>query len=202
MIKKIKRRIKSNSGLAVTVFGMWVLAVLCLTGIFLIDISKNVVLRNWQQHITEQAAKTATKSQTGKGGLTALSMDNFLKEYRKLYHHGKDESNRTYCQQQGNYPKITIQYYPTLASMAKPEYGNAIGIDKFNITGYASSGLSATAQQNFMRNQNARGGYKIFKVTVEDSVGNVALGVIGKPCSTIKTTSTVIASSAYNDENT
>lgn len=201
MIKKIRKRVKSNSGLAITIFSMWVLAVLCLTGIFLIDISKNVVLRNWQQHITEQAAKTATKNQTGNGGLTANSQESFLKEYRKLYHHGKDESNRTYCQQQGNYPKITIQYYPTLESMARPEYGNAIGIDKFNINGYVGSGLTDVAGQNFIRNQEARGGYKIFKVTVEDSVGNVALGAIGRPCSTIRTTSTVIASSAYNGED-
>lgn len=200
MIKKIRKRVKSNSGLAVTVFGMWVLAVLCLTGIFLIDISKNVVLRNWQQHITEQAAKTATKNQTGNGGLNIYSASAFTTEYKKLYHHGNNESSKTYCQQQGDYPKFTIQYYPTLDSMAKPEYGNAVGIDNFTINGY-NYGITSAQNTNFMRNQNARGGYKIFKVTVEDSVGNAALGVIGKPCSTIRTTSTVIASSAYNNEN-
>lgn len=190
------KKIRSNDGASVTIFGMGLFLVVVLMGIFMIDIGKNVYFRQTQYRNTQNAAQTAIKTQNSIGGLKMEAANSAIKEYMTLRNGGGGSTNSAFqsrCRIEGYYPRITIlldekrgagnqsrlKYYST--------NGNTLTFRVYNLSEY----------NNVVRNY---GQMKVLDIEVTDVVDNYMMGMIGMPCSEITTRASAISSSLFDNE--
>ena len=105
------KKIRSDDGESVTIFGMGLMLLVILLGVFMIDIGKNVYFRQVQYRNTQTAAQTAIKNQNSVGGLEIEAVNSAIKEYTTLRNGNGGSSNTAFqsrCEIAGAYPKITI----------------------------------------------------------------------------------------------
>lgn len=201
MIKKLSHKIKSDEGASVTIMGMAIVLLTIFVGMFMLDLGKNSYLVSIQTRNTQMAAQTAIKEQTGTGGLKLSAVNEAIDEYMKL-RTGTDGTKDysaflSRCQTRGNYPKITIR-------MSKNRSNNDSGVV---YVGSTYNGNKITFAPNAVANWNAvqskgelRDKVKVLEIEVEDSVDNFMLGLIGQPCSTLRTKASAITSTTFDDE--
>ena len=190
------KKIRSNDGASVTIFGIGLFLVVVLMGIFMIDIGKNVYFRQTQYRNTQNAAQTAIKTQNSIGGLKMQAVNSAIKEYMTLRNGEGGSTNSAFqsrCQIEGDYPRITIlldekrgagnksrlKYYST--------NGNTLTFGVYNLSEY----------NNVVRNY---GQMKVLDIEVTDVVDNYMMGMIGMPCSEITTRASAISSSVFDNE--
>ena len=192
---KIKHRIKSNDGNSISIIGMMVIIISCIVGIFITDISKNVYVKNMQQHNAQMATQTALKHQDKQGGLTIDAVNTVINEYMKQNKNSSNNRKLTACQAKGNYPHITVSF--------AMERKNGMDFDTANsFTSFAGKELTYTSveRKRFHMIQSALGKYKVVSVKVVDSVGNIMMGVVGQPCTEITTYASSVSTSTYDEE--
>lgn len=190
------KKIRSNDGASVTIFGMGLFLVVVLMGIFMIDIGKNVYFRQTQYRNTQNAAQTAIKTQNSIGGLKIEAVNSAIKEYMTL-RGGKDGSTnsafQSRCQISGSYPQITILLDE------KRGAGNKSRLKYYSSNGSTMSFTVANLSEfnNVVRNY---GQMKVIDIEVTDVVDNYMMGMIGMPCSEITTRASAISSSLFDSE--
>lgn len=198
MIRKniLLKKIRSDDGASVTIFGIGLFLVLILMGIFMIDIGKNVYFKQTQYRNTQSAAQTAVKTQNSIGGLKPEAVNSAIKEYMTL-RSGKDGSTnsafQSRCQIRGSYPRITILLDE------KRGAGNESRLKYYSSNGSLMSFTVANLSEfnNVVRNY---GQMKVIDIEVTDVVDNYMMGIIGMPCSEITTRASAISSSAFDNE--
>lgn len=190
------KKIRSNDGASVTIFGMGLFLVVVLMGIFMIDIGKNVYFRQTQYRNTQNAAQTAIKTQNSIGGLKIEAVNSAIKEYMTL-RSGKDGSTnsafQSRCRISGSYPRITILLDE------KRGAGNKSRLKYYRSNGSPMSFTVANLSEfnNVVRNY---GQMKVIDIEVTDVVDNYMMGMIGMPCSEITTRASAISSSLFDSE--
>ena len=190
------KKIRSDDGASVTIFGMGLFLVLVLMGIFMIDIGKNVYFRQTQYRNTQSAAQTAIKSQNSIGGLKIEAVNAGIKEYMTL-RAGKDSSTnsafQSRCQVRGSYPqiKILLDEKRGVGNQSRLKYSTTNG----ELISFTVSNKSEF--NNVIRNY---GQMKVIDIEVTDVVDNYMMGMIGMPCSEITTRASAISSSAFDNE--
>lgn len=208
MIKRLSHKIKSDEGATVTILGLFIIMTIVLTGMFMIDLSKNSYLASIQRRNTQMAAQTAIKEQGGTGYLKLTAVNRAIREYNTL-RSGKEGTNefnnyvsdnpssKTRCQLKGDYPKITVTLDTTRTynTTGKALTYSTIGGRELQQSISAISGWNA-----YMNNQPPENQYKVVQIKVVDSVDNFLLGMIGMPCSELVTTSSAITATTFDDE--
>lgn len=206
-IKKIRNNLKSDNGATVTVMGMVMIMSVLLLGIFMIDISKNLYIKQVQLSSTQKAAQTAIKEQNAVGGLKITAVNRAIREYNTQRKGGlvgsKDTlAHRTKCQTRGNYPKIKV----TFDTKRRLETGDAIQIDGQEIQqSFTSSNgselyFSKLQEEMFNRLALEKSQYKVVNVEVIDVADNYMMAIFGLPCSELTTTASAISASAYDND--
>lgn len=190
------KKIRSDDGASVTIFGIGLFLVVVLMGIFMIDIGKNVYFRQTQYRNTQSAAQTAIKSQNSIGGLKIEAVNAGIKEYMTL-RAGKDSSTnsafQSRCQVRGSYPqiKILLDEKRGVGNQSRLKYSTTNG----KLISFTVSNKSEF--NNVIRNY---GQMKVIDIEVTDVVDNYMMGMIGMPCSEITTRASAISSSAFDNE--
>lgn len=190
------KKIRSNDGSSVTIFGMGLFLVVVLMGIFMIDIGKNVYFRQVQYRNTQTAVQTAIKNQNSVGGLKLEAVNSAIKEYTTLRNGNGGSSNTAFqsrCKIAGAYPKITI--------FLDDKRGKSTKI-RLKYSTYTGSTITFnTAERRYfalvVRNL---GQMKSIEIQVTDVVDNYMMGMIGMPCSEITTRASAISSSLFDNE--
>lgn len=190
------KKIRSNDGASVTIFGMGLFLVVVLMGIFMIDIGKNVYYRQTQYRNTQNAAQTAIKTQNSIGGLKIQAVNSAIKEYMTLRSGEDGSTNSAFssrCQIGGSYPRITILLDE------KRGAGNESRLKYYSSNGSPMSFTVANLSEfnNVVRNY---GQMKVIDIEVTDVVDNYMMGMIGMPCSEITTRASAISSSLFDSE--
>ena len=194
-MRKILKNIKSNKGNSISIIGMMLIIITCIVGIFMTDISKNVYVKNMQQHNAQMAVQTALKEQDKQGGLTISAVNTVVNEYMKQNKHSSSNKSLTTCQARGNYPHITVSFVT--------ERKNGMdfdGTNTFTSNGGKELTYTSVEKKRFQMMQSALGKYKVVSVRVVDSVGNIMMGAIGQPCTEITTYASAVSSTTYDEE--
>jgi len=190
------KKIRSDDGESVTIFGMGLMLLVILLGVFMIDIGKNVYFRQVQYRNTQTAAQTAIKNQNSVGGLEIEAVNSAIKEYTTLRNGNGGSSNTAFqsrCKIAGAYPKITIFLDDKRGTSTKirlkysTDTGSTITFDTAKRTEFA------TVVRNL-------GQMKSIEIQVTDVVDNYMMGMIGMPCTEITTKASAISSSAFDEE--
>lgn len=109
------KRIKDDTGAAITIMGLYAVMVLFILGGLLIDVNKNTAARTQFVNLGEISAKAAIKHQTGKGGLNDKSGLSAVEFYRKEVK-TKDFAVYTGLCQADKYPIIKVGYKKSINS--------------------------------------------------------------------------------------
>lgn len=79
---RVEKRLKSDSGAAVTILGLALTALILLMACFMIDFVKNGQIKNDYTGAAQRATQAALINQNGVGGLTSIdSANSLIKEY-------------------------------------------------------------------------------------------------------------------------
>lgn len=188
----LKKRIKSNNGSTTTILGLAIIMLVLLMGVFMIDVSKNLYIKNIYYKSAQRAAEVAIKSQNVIGGLAGESGNAAIREYMTQRNGGKQtaetSSHRQSCEVNGQYPKITIRYDKTRA------------FDNNSTVLFNSTGGQPIAELNknpkFLKNQ-----YKVIDVEVTDIVDNYFMSIFGKPCQEVTVRASSISTGTFDALN-
>lgn len=187
-------KIKSNKGGAMTILGLALIFFILITGMFFVDIAKNIYIKNVYYQYSQRATQTAIKSQNNVGGLSIESGQKAINEYLTQRNGDKiktseDKAFRGSCDT-SQYPKITIKY--DIERKAGVDDSKSITVDTSN---------GKTLDMNKYINMFNSNKYRVIEMNVTDVTGNFMLGLLGKPCSEINVTSSAISSSTFDSED-
>lgn len=189
---RLFKKIKSNKGSTTTILGLAIIMLVLLMGVFMIDVSKNLYIKNIYYKSAQRAAEVAIKSQNVIGGLAGESGNAAIREYMTQRNGGKQtaetSSHRQTCELSGSYPKITIRYDKTR------------NFDVNSTISYTSNSGNQIAELNknpqFFKTQ-----YKVIDIEVTDVVDNYFMSIFGKPCQEVTVRASSISTGTFDALN-
>ncbi len=188
----IKRRIQNEDGKAITIMGISLVVLVLLMGIFIVDFSKAVYIKNLYSSFALKAAQTAVKKQDAIGGLKPEAVETLINEYMKQ-RNGQAQNtadtvvHKSYCEALGKYPQIKITF----------DKGRKKGSTSIVYNSVNGSIPQIPDSKNFFRHQ-----YDTIEVDLIDVVDNDFLGILGtsKACSELHIDASAISVSSHDED--
>lgn len=194
----MRRKINSDSGAGMTVFGIAILMLILLLGIFIVDVGKNIYIKNQYVLAAQRATQTAVKDQDIIGGLRLASANTVINEYKIQTGKAIDSGRGTLggSVYRGRCSEIKGKSYPIMEIYYDGARATKGGTHKFTSRNFRNMNITRFDESNFRAH-----GYSVVGVKVTDVIGNHFLSMFGMPCSEVVISSSAIISSSFDDDD-
>lgn len=185
-----------DAGGSITYLGIFGILLVCLLGIWVTDITKNLSMTNQYQLAAQRATQTAAKDQNSLGGLNPSAINVVIKEYENQTQVGDKKAFADKCRKDG-YPKISIFVDNTRNYRASYQGDGLTPIFTSQSYQTASETTLKELEMDFAKNN-----YQVIAVRVDDVVQDYFTPIFNDfGCKVVTTDASTILSSSRDEDD-